>query len=610
MNTKNFNLTQLIVNNIDQRLLPVFILLFCCISLSADTTYKLVQVTSVSSKNESGKYNKYVFEQDGYVMLNSISSNALQTTDSYSTTGLTGSESYLWVLEDATGGFYMRKASKSDYLINSSSTNLSFGSKNISGIWSFDINGTSGVTLIQNVNSERFLGYMSAENHSYKAYGTESLSWYPHDIKIYLLQEEVDPITPTTTWYSDELMSAELSYVSIHKSDGARTFYLDTNSDGAVTYESSDESVATIDEDGEITPIGYGTTTITATTAESAAYNSSIASFILSVGDDYVDVLDVYNTDNTTAYYDSFADLTLNSGAKYMGYTSCNDGALRLNNNYTNCVAVSSTAGIVKRVSVKWNSNTSNDRTITVYGRNAAYNSLGTSGTSLGTITYGTNSSLDLTLKATDYGYVGLGASATLYVDYIVIEWESPVTIVLPEAGQGYKTFCYPKALDFSGVSGLTAYIATVEDGVALFTPIVGSVPAHTGLLLTGEMNTPYEVPCVATSSTDVSTNVMVGVTKATDVAAGIYVLYPLNDKVCFYQTSSTFTVGANTAYIPSGVSGSKALDISIVDVAAGMNGELYENHDNDIIYNVAGQVVGKDYKGIVVKGKKLYLQK
>ena len=578
----------------------ICILLFWCSPLSADTTYKLVQVTSVSAGG------KYVFEQDGYVMSNSISSGSLQTTNSYNTTGLTGTEEYLWTLESATGGFKMKNVSMNKYLANSSSSNMTMESSSKASVWSFSFDGTA--TIRNTSNGDRYLAYTDdPSSHVYRTYSSAS---YAHAITVYKLESE--KVDPTTKWYVDNTKSEELTYKSVYKSEGVCSFYLDTNSTGTVSYESSDEGVATIDGSGNITPKGYGITTIIATTAENEDFNSSNASFILSVGDQYVDVLDVNNTDNATAYYKSFTDLSLNSAAKYMGYTSGPDGTLRLNNEYTNCIAISSTAGIVKRVSVKWNSNTTDGRTITVYGRNVPYSSLNTSGTNLGTITYGTNSSFDLTTKATDYGYVGLGADGTLYVDCIVVEWEPPVTIVLPEAGKGYKTFCYPKALDFTSVSGLTAYTATVDDGIALFIPVAETIPARTGLLLAGEVNTPYEVPCVANSNTDVSTNVMVGVTEATNIAAGIYVLMNVDDNVCFYQTSTMFTVGVNTAYIPSEVSESKALNISIVDVAAGMNGECLDsqNVDNDIIYNVAGQIVGKDYKGVVVKGRKLYLQK
>lgn len=58
---------------------------------------------------------------------------------------------------------------------------------------------------------------------------------------------------------------------------------LTTATDGAKTFTSSNEAVATVAEDGTITVTGYGHTTITVETAETAAYLASKASFELYV---------------------------------------------------------------------------------------------------------------------------------------------------------------------------------------------------------------------------------------------------------------------------------------------------------------------------------------
>ena len=133
------------------------------------TTYKLVRVASVSAGN------KYVFEQDGYVMNNTISSNTLQTTNSYKTTGLSDTESYVWTLVSATDGFYMKNASLSSnkYLnYTGSSTSLTFGnSSSKNGIWKFTYQGETGTVLIQNINNNNiFLGYMGNSDYRYKVY--------------------------------------------------------------------------------------------------------------------------------------------------------------------------------------------------------------------------------------------------------------------------------------------------------------------------------------------------------------------------------------------------------------------------------------------------------
>ena len=55
--------------------------------------------------------------------------------------------------------------------------------------------------------------------------------------------------------------------------DGKLTNVLTNTGDGKVTYASGDESVATVDPTtGEVTPLAAGTTTITATVADSEGY--------------------------------------------------------------------------------------------------------------------------------------------------------------------------------------------------------------------------------------------------------------------------------------------------------------------------------------------------
>ena len=54
---------------------------------------------------------------------------------------------------------------------------------------------------------------------------------------------------------------------------------LTCNSDGAVTYSSSDENVATVAQDGTVTFVGCGLTTITATAAATASYGEGTASY-------------------------------------------------------------------------------------------------------------------------------------------------------------------------------------------------------------------------------------------------------------------------------------------------------------------------------------------
>lgn len=78
---------------------------------------------------------------------------------------------------------------------------------------------------------------------------------------------------------------------------------LTNSSDGTVTYEISDPTIATIQSKGYIHPIAAGTATVTATTAETEAWNSVTASYTLKVEEAFhVDAVGTYElvTDAST----------------------------------------------------------------------------------------------------------------------------------------------------------------------------------------------------------------------------------------------------------------------------------------------------------------------
>ncbi len=94
-------------------------------------------------------------------------------------------------------------------------------------------------------------------------------------------------IAPESSW------SVETESVDIN---GEVTAVFTTNSDGAVTYTSSNEDVATVDNEGHITLVGRGFTTITANVAETETYLPDSKSFTLTVTElGFEDVLFVYN---------------------------------------------------------------------------------------------------------------------------------------------------------------------------------------------------------------------------------------------------------------------------------------------------------------------------
>ncbi len=97
-------------------------------------------------------------------------------------------------------------------------------------------------------------------------------------------------VAPVSSWS----VTSESVYVN-----GTPTATFTTNSDGVVTYTSSDENVATIDANGNISPVGYGVTIITANVAETETYLADSKSFTLRVNEEgYAEVVFGYNDED------------------------------------------------------------------------------------------------------------------------------------------------------------------------------------------------------------------------------------------------------------------------------------------------------------------------
>ena len=176
----------------------------------------------------------------------------------------------------------------------------------------------------------------------------------------------------------------------------------------------------------------------------------------------------------------------------------------------------------------------------------------------------------------------------------------------------GYATFCSPYALDFSGVSGLKAYIVkgTVGETTELNIEEVTSVPANTGVLLEGAEGN-YDIPVVA-SADAVSGNKLVGVIDSQVLTAEAGYVLMGSPKVGFYKNNNNFTLTANTAYLPADFAGGETTarsayffrgeitGVANVEAAAEAvqkDGKFFKNgklviFKNGKKFNAAGQIV------------------
>ena len=134
--------------------------------------------------------------------------------------------------------------------------------------------GEESITLRDNFNVLTDFIFDTTKQYNVTAIATI----YNASIQLYALSaDDIQMITnlvaPETAWATDT--------VAVMPGNTTVENTLTTNSTAAVTYSSSNEAVATIDTEGNITFVGYGHTVISAETAENEEYLASKASFDL-----------------------------------------------------------------------------------------------------------------------------------------------------------------------------------------------------------------------------------------------------------------------------------------------------------------------------------------
>ena len=153
---------------------------------------------------------------------------------------------------------------------------------------------TDGGDLLEAVSSNNaFTAELDKDNHTVTIKAVDDLNAGKYEGYIYVYTGDEDK--PSTHWIKVTLtvnkanmpLSFDQSSVSMTMEDDAFTNALTGVMGGAdVTYQSGDTTVATVDEyTGEVTIVGEGTTTITATAEETKNYNGATISYTLNVGD-------------------------------------------------------------------------------------------------------------------------------------------------------------------------------------------------------------------------------------------------------------------------------------------------------------------------------------
>ncbi len=173
----------------------------------------------------------------------------------------------------------------------------------------------------------------------------------------------------------------------------------------------------------------------------------------------------------------------------------------------------------------------------------------------------------------------------------------------------GYTTYVTPAAVSFP--EGVEAFIVTAINEGSMHMDPVDAVPAGTAVVVKAAQGT-YTLS-TATETVDVDDNLLLASDGTVKGGSNIYVLANKSKGVGFYPTATTINIPEGKAYLDTSATGHVkefiAFDFGGTDAINAIdNGQL--TVDSSVIYNVAGQRVGKMTKGIyVVNGKKVIVK-
>lgn len=183
----------------------------------------------------------------------------------------------------------------------------------------------------------------------------------------------------------------------------------------------------------------------------------------------------------------------------------------------------------------------------------------------------------------------------------------------------GYSTYAAYYPVDYSKL-GLEAYavkLNTDKKTITLKKIEEGVVPAGKAVLLKGTPSKSYELTIGEGDEAKFDTDLKVSdgtATSSEKTAVAVYGLATVNDQDGFYKAPEGKTIPAKCAYLEVAKSANPAKCFSLGDHSGSTTGITSVKNEaagnNAPMYNLAGQLVDKGYKGIVIKnGKKIVLK-
>ncbi len=189
-------------------------------------------------------------------------------------------------------------------------------------------------------------------------------------------------------------------------------------------------------------------------------------------------------------------------------------------------------------------------------------------------------------------------------------------TSILNMPSSGFATFCASYPVNYGSLD-LEAYAVKLDADKKTITlkKIDGVVPAGKAVLLKGTPNGSYKLTTGEGAVAEFDTDLKVSDGSATSSdAVAVYGLATVKGQDGFYKAPIGTTIPATCAYLEVDNSASSAKCFSLGDHSGSTTGITSVKNEaagnNAPMYNLAGQLVDKGYKGIVIKnGKKIVLK-
>lgn len=206
--------------------------------------------------------------------------------------------------------------------------------------------------------------------------------------------------------------------------------------------------------------------------------------------------------------------------------------------------------------------------------------------------------------------YAGTVSIKNLKIEAEGVKQES---LTIPSSSFATYAASYPVDYDKLGLKAYAVKLNDAKDGVE-FTEIPGVVPAGVPVLLKGDANKEYALDKVdgwSPVSTDLKAS---DGTSASKDETTLYALSTVDGVTAFYPVKLNSAIPAKRCYLEVKGTSAKAAFFSLgtnFGETTGISSVENKAEKADApVYNLAGQAVGKDYKGLVIKNGKKFVIK